>query len=73
MDYGHPLQSGMLITPVSDAPRAPAERALLSEALGFDLVTFQDHPYQVSFLDTWTLLNWSDLGRDAGALYGALS
>jgi alkanesulfonate monooxygenase SsuD/methylene tetrahydromethanopterin reductase-like flavin-dependent oxidoreductase (luciferase family)/FAD/FMN-containing dehydrogenase len=31
---------------------------VLSEELGFDLVTFQDHPYQPSFLDTWTLLSW---------------
>ena len=29
-----------------------------SERLGFDLVTFQDHPYLSSFLDTWTLLSW---------------
>ena len=31
---------------------------MLSEQLGLDLVTFQDHPYQPSFLDTWTLLWW---------------
>jgi alkanesulfonate monooxygenase SsuD/methylene tetrahydromethanopterin reductase-like flavin-dependent oxidoreductase (luciferase family) len=30
----------------------------LSERLGFDLVTFQDHPYLSNFLDTWTLLSW---------------
>ena len=24
---------------------------------GLDLVTFQDHPYQPRFLDTWTLLS----------------
>ena len=27
-----------------------------SEAAGFDLVTFQDHPYNPGFLDTWTLM-----------------
>jgi alkanesulfonate monooxygenase SsuD/methylene tetrahydromethanopterin reductase-like flavin-dependent oxidoreductase (luciferase family) len=32
--------------------------AQLSERLGFDLVTFQDHPYLSNFLDTWTLLSW---------------
>ena len=31
--------------------------AQLSEQLGLDLVTFQDHPYQPTFLDTWTLLS----------------
>ena len=31
---------------------------MASERAGFDLVTFQDHPYQPAFLDTWTLLSW---------------
>jgi hypothetical protein len=30
----------------------------LSERAGLDLVTFQDHPYQPPFLDTWTLLSY---------------
>ena len=37
---------------------APVARAQLSEQFGFDLVTFQDHPYQPAFLDTWTLMTW---------------
>ncbi len=32
--------------------------AKLSEELGYDLVTFQDHPYQPVLLDTWTLISW---------------
>jgi alkanesulfonate monooxygenase SsuD/methylene tetrahydromethanopterin reductase-like flavin-dependent oxidoreductase (luciferase family) len=32
--------------------------ALLTERSGLDLVSFQDHPYQPAFLDTWTLLSW---------------
>ena len=31
---------------------------MLSEQAGLDLVTFQDHPYQPAFLDTWTLLSY---------------
>ncbi|MEU4238989.1 LLM class flavin-dependent oxidoreductase [Actinoplanes sp. NPDC026619] len=58
MDYGHPIEFGTFITPVNDPPQAAVERAQLSEQLGFDLVTFQDHPYQAGFLDTWTLLTW---------------
>ena len=58
MDYGHPLQFGTFVTPVTDPPQAAVARAQLSEQLGFDLVTFQDHPYQPGFLDTWTLLSW---------------
>ena len=29
----------------------------LADVVGLDLVTFQDHPYQARFLDTWTLLS----------------
>ena len=58
MDYGHSLQFGTFITPVNDPPSAAVARAQLSEQLGFDLVTFQDHPYQPGFLDTWTLMSW---------------
>jgi alkanesulfonate monooxygenase SsuD/methylene tetrahydromethanopterin reductase-like flavin-dependent oxidoreductase (luciferase family) len=57
-DYGHDLRFGVFITPASgDAERvvALAERA---DRVGLDLVTFQDHPYQARFLDTWTLLSY---------------
>jgi alkanesulfonate monooxygenase SsuD/methylene tetrahydromethanopterin reductase-like flavin-dependent oxidoreductase (luciferase family)/FAD/FMN-containing dehydrogenase len=56
--YGHRLQFGTFITPVNSPPEAAVQRAQLSERLGYDLVTFQDHPYQPSFLDTWTLMTW---------------
>jgi alkanesulfonate monooxygenase SsuD/methylene tetrahydromethanopterin reductase-like flavin-dependent oxidoreductase (luciferase family)/FAD/FMN-containing dehydrogenase len=58
VDYGHPLEFGTFVTPANDPPLAAVARAQLSERLGFDLVTFQDHPYQPGFLDTWTLLTW---------------
>jgi alkanesulfonate monooxygenase SsuD/methylene tetrahydromethanopterin reductase-like flavin-dependent oxidoreductase (luciferase family)/FAD/FMN-containing dehydrogenase len=58
MYYGHPLQFGTFITPTNSNPQAPVRLAQLSEQLGYDLVTFQDHPYQPGFLDTWTLLSW---------------
>ena len=54
--YGRPLEFGISIVPVSadaDQARALARRA---DELGLDLVGIQDHPYQVRFLDTWTLL-----------------
>jgi len=57
-DYGLPLQFGTFITPTNQKPDAPVALAKLSEQLGFDLVTFQDHPYQPGFLDTWTLMTW---------------
>ncbi|CAN5388791.1 hypothetical protein BH11ACT5_BH11ACT5_26110 [soil metagenome] len=57
-DYGHPLAFGVFITPTNSPAQAPVQRAVLAEQLGYDLATFQDHPYQASFHDTWTLLSW---------------
>jgi FAD/FMN-containing dehydrogenase len=57
-DYGHPLRFGTFIQPSSQQPDLAVSLAQLSEQLGYDLVTFQDHPYQPSYLDTWTLLTW---------------
>ena len=58
VDYGHPLRFGSFITPAAAAPQRAVELAVVSEQVGLDLVTFQDHPYQPAFLDTWTLLSW---------------
>lgn len=57
-DYGHPLQFGTFVTPTNSPPQQAVALAQLSEELGYDLVTFQDHPYQAAFLDTWTLMSW---------------
>ncbi|MEJ1230957.1 MAG: LLM class flavin-dependent oxidoreductase [Galbitalea sp.] len=57
-DYGHPIRFGTFISPTNAPAAQPVALAQLSERLGFDLVTFQDHPYQPAFLDTWTLLTW---------------
>ena len=57
-DYGHELQLGAFITPRNDQPADVVALAQLSERSGLDLVTFQDHPYQPAFLDTWTLLSY---------------
>jgi len=57
-DRGHPLRFGVFITPsAGDADRVVA-LAELADRSGLDLVTFQDHPYQPRFLDTWTLLSF---------------
>ena len=57
-DYGHPLRFGSFINPVNQPAQRPVDLAVLSEDLGLDLVTFQDHPYQAALHDTWTLLTW---------------
>lgn len=57
-DYGHDLLFGTFLTPQNHDPAAVVDLAVLSERSGLDLVTFQDHPYQSGFLDTWTLMSW---------------
>ena len=55
-DYGHELEFGSFITPAAADPAHVVQLAQTSERAGLDLATFQDHPYQGAFLDTWTLL-----------------
>ena len=57
-DYGHELLFGSFITPTAQRPERVVALAQLSEQVGLDLATFQDHPYQPRFLDTWTLLSY---------------
>ncbi|MGW6130906.1 LLM class flavin-dependent oxidoreductase [Cellulomonas sp. NPDC055163] len=57
-DHGHDLLLGSFLTPTNADPQAPVRLAVASEAAGLDLVTFQDHPYQPAFLDTWTLMSY---------------
>ncbi|MEV0212951.1 LLM class flavin-dependent oxidoreductase [Micromonospora sp. NPDC050695] len=57
-DYGHDLVFGSFTTPGTDDPDRTVGLAVLAEQAGLDLVTFQDHPYQPRFLDTWTLLSF---------------
>lgn len=57
-DYGHPLRFGSFVTPTNAVPWQPVDLARISEEHGLDLVTFQDHPYQPTFHDTWTLMTW---------------
>ncbi|MEV6693837.1 LLM class flavin-dependent oxidoreductase [Micromonospora sp. NPDC051196] len=57
-DYGHDLIFGSFLTPGSTDPARPVSLAVLAEQVGLDLVTFQDHPYQPAYLDTWTLISY---------------
>ncbi len=57
-DYGHDLVFGSFLTPSNASPERVVELAQLSEQVGLDLATFQDHPYQSGYLDTWTLLSF---------------
>ncbi|RKQ88345.1 FAD/FMN-containing dehydrogenase [Solirubrobacter pauli] len=57
-DYGHDLVFGTFLTPQAANPADVVALAQLTERAGLDLATFQDHPYQSAFLDTWTLMTW---------------
>jgi HAD superfamily hydrolase (TIGR01490 family) len=56
-DYRKELQFGIFVTPVAADAAAVLQLAKLADVVRLDLVTFQDHPYQARFLDTWTLLS----------------
>lgn len=56
-DYGHDLLFGTFLTPTAEQAERVVGLARLTEQVGLDLVTVQDHPYQARFLDTWTLLS----------------
>lgn len=58
-DYGRDLLFGAFITPAAAPPHRAVELVVASEAAGLDLATFQDHPYQPRFMDTWTLLSYA--------------
>ena len=55
-DYDHDLKFGTFAIPAAQGAREVIDLAKAADRAGLDLVTFQDHPYQTSFLDTSTLL-----------------
>jgi alkanesulfonate monooxygenase SsuD/methylene tetrahydromethanopterin reductase-like flavin-dependent oxidoreductase (luciferase family) len=57
-DYGHDLAFGTFVTPGNRDPHQAVRLAQIAEQSGLDLVTFQDHPYNPGFLDTWTLMSY---------------
>ncbi|MEU6641292.1 LLM class flavin-dependent oxidoreductase [Saccharomonospora sp. NPDC046836] len=57
-DYGHDLLFGAFITPAVQPVTRAVDLAVTADHAGLDLVTFQDHPYQPTFHDTWTLLSY---------------
>jgi alkanesulfonate monooxygenase SsuD/methylene tetrahydromethanopterin reductase-like flavin-dependent oxidoreductase (luciferase family) len=57
-DYGHDLLFGAFVTPAARPATHAVDLAVAADRAGLDLVTFQDHPYQPRFHDTWTLLSY---------------
>ncbi|MEO6827220.1 MAG: hypothetical protein ABI255_08290 [Microbacteriaceae bacterium] len=50
-DYGHDLKFGTFITPTSARAAEVVSLAVLSDRLGYDLISFQDHPDLPALLD----------------------
>ena len=56
-DYGHDLLFGANLVPDATEPAWLLDLADVTEELGLDLLSFQDHPYQPGFLDVLALLS----------------
>ncbi|WFE40490.1 LLM class flavin-dependent oxidoreductase [Micromonospora sp. WMMD998] len=69
-EHGHELTFGGFLTPAAGRPEQVVALATLCEQVGLDLVTFQDHPYQPGFLDTWTLMSYVAAATDRIGLAG---
>jgi hemerythrin-like domain-containing protein len=57
-DYGHDMLFGVSLPPSARDHEALLGTAELADDLGLDMVGVQDHPYQATFLDAWTLLSY---------------
>lgn len=57
-DYGHKLKFGINLVPVAEQAKAVIALSQISEQAGLDYVTFQDHPYNNTFVDAFTLMTW---------------
>jgi alkanesulfonate monooxygenase SsuD/methylene tetrahydromethanopterin reductase-like flavin-dependent oxidoreductase (luciferase family) len=55
-DYGRDLSFGYFLVPNAADPLL--ETALSLEALGFEYLGIQDHPYQRRYVDTWSLIGY---------------
>ncbi|MEA2651807.1 MAG: hypothetical protein QOI85_1528 [Chloroflexota bacterium] len=57
-DYRHDLEFGVFIVPAAQSADQVVALSVLAEEAGYDLVTFNDHPYSPRSLDIWTLMSF---------------
>ncbi|MBB5782995.1 LLM class flavin-dependent oxidoreductase [Nonomuraea jabiensis] len=69
-DYGHELLFSVSFVPSAHQADTVVALTQLAERAGLDLVTFSDHPYQPTFLDTWTLLGYVAAATESIRLAG---
>jgi alkanesulfonate monooxygenase SsuD/methylene tetrahydromethanopterin reductase-like flavin-dependent oxidoreductase (luciferase family) len=57
-DYEHDLQFGVFVEPAAPSADQVVALSVLAEEAGYDLVTFNDHPYSPRLLDALTLMSF---------------
>src|SRR6202049_2063697 len=57
-DYGHDLEFGVFIEPAARSADQVVALSARAEEAGYDLVTFNDHPYSPRALDSLTLMSF---------------
>src|ERR1700738_95087 len=57
-NYGHDLEFGAFIAPAAQSADHVVALSALAEEVGYDLVTFNDHPYSPSALDALILMSF---------------
>src|SRR6202048_4254259 len=57
-NYGHDLQFRVFIAPAAQSADGVVALSTLAEEVGYDLVTFNDHPYSPGALDALTLMSF---------------
>jgi alkanesulfonate monooxygenase SsuD/methylene tetrahydromethanopterin reductase-like flavin-dependent oxidoreductase (luciferase family) len=57
-DYGHDLEFGVFIEPAAHSADQVVALSVLAEEVGYDLVTFNDHPYKPGALDSLTVMSF---------------
>jgi alkanesulfonate monooxygenase SsuD/methylene tetrahydromethanopterin reductase-like flavin-dependent oxidoreductase (luciferase family) len=55
-DYGRSLEFGVSLVPNAEDVALARDLARRADALGFELLGIQDHPYQRRFVETWMLI-----------------
>jgi alkanesulfonate monooxygenase SsuD/methylene tetrahydromethanopterin reductase-like flavin-dependent oxidoreductase (luciferase family) len=58
ISYGHDLQFGVFIAPAARSADHVVALSALAEEVGYDIVTFNDHPYSSGALDALTLMSF---------------
>ncbi|NMB91061.1 MAG: LLM class flavin-dependent oxidoreductase [Chloroflexi bacterium] len=54
--YGFPLQFGLSVSPATSRLPQLLELVQAADQAGLDFIAIQDHPYNRTFMDTWTLI-----------------